>query len=118
MLPRPVRHQVSVVGGGGVGHCSGASGVEVTQVVGEDLQLVSGELTVVPQHLVVTGSAGALDPLVTQQIEVSLGGMVDPMVNHSPSQSVAVLVLVVISWEKPRKLLELNNTLYLVTNLV
>ena len=81
VFPGSLGHQVSVVGGGGVGHCSGASGVEVTQVVGEDLQLVSGELTFVPQHLVVTGSAGALDPLVTQQVEVSLGGMVDALVN-------------------------------------
>ena len=100
MLPRPVRHQVSVVGGGGVGHCSGASGVEVTQVVGEDLQLVSGELAVVPQHLVVTGSAGALDPLVTQQVEVSLGGMVDALVHHGAGQGVTVPVLVVVRGEE------------------
>ena len=100
MLPRSVCHQVSVVGGGGVGHCSGASRVEVTQEVGENLQLVSGELTVVPQHLVVTGSAGALDPLVTQQVEVSLGGMVDALVHHGPSQGVTVPVLVVVRGEE------------------
>jgi len=101
MLPRPVRHQVGVVGGGGVGHGAGAAGVEVTQVVGENLQLVSGELTVVPQHLVVAGSAGALDALVTQQVEVALGGMVDALVHHGPGQSVPVPVLVVVRGEKP-----------------
>ena len=51
MLPGPLGHQVGVVGGGGVGHGSGTPAVEVTEVVGQHLQLVSREPTVVPQNL-------------------------------------------------------------------
>ena len=51
VLPGPLRHQVGVVGGGGVGHGPGAAAVEVAEVVGQHLQLVSGELAVVPQNL-------------------------------------------------------------------
>ena len=36
------------------------------------LELVSCELSVVPEHLVVTGPTGALDALVAQQVEISL----------------------------------------------
>ena len=54
VLPGPLRHQVGVVGGGGVGHGPGAAAVEVAEVVGQHLQLVSGELTVVPQNLTTT----------------------------------------------------------------
>ena len=46
-----LRHQVSVVGGGGVGHGSGAAAVEVAEVVGQHLQLVSRELAVIPENL-------------------------------------------------------------------
>ena len=34
----------------------GAAGVEVAQVVGENLQLVSTEVAVIPQDMVVAGS--------------------------------------------------------------
>ena len=54
MLPGPLGHQVGVVGGGGVGHGPGTPAVEVTEVVGQHLQLVSGELAVVPQNLPTT----------------------------------------------------------------
>ena len=37
MLPRPLRHQVGVVGGGGVGDGPGAPAVQVAQVVGQHL---------------------------------------------------------------------------------
>ena len=40
MLPGPVGHQVGVVGGGGEGDGAGAPAVEVTEVVGQGLQLV------------------------------------------------------------------------------
>ena len=76
VLPRPVRRQVRVVGGRGVGHRPGAPesstvqcsavhstvpGVEVAEVVGELLHRVRRHPAVVPQHLVVAGPAGALD---------------------------------------------------------
>ena len=51
-LPGPLGHQVGVVGGGGVGDGPGAPTVEVAEVVGQHLQLVSGELAVVPQNLI------------------------------------------------------------------
>ena len=53
VFPGSLGHQVSVVGGGGVGHGPGAAAVEVAEVVGQHLQLVSGELTVVPQNLMI-----------------------------------------------------------------
>ena len=34
----------------------GAAGVKVAKVVGENLQLISAEVAVVPQHVVVAGS--------------------------------------------------------------
>ena len=77
VLPRPVRRQVRVVGGRGVGHRPGAPGeqystvqytvhstvpgVEVAEVVGELLHRVRRHPAVVPQHLVVAGPAGALE---------------------------------------------------------
>ena len=51
MLPGPLGHQVGVVGRGGVGHGPGAAAVEVAEVVGQHLQLVSGELAVIPENL-------------------------------------------------------------------
>ena len=53
MLPGPLGHQVGVVGGGGVGDGPGAPTVEVAEVVRQHLQLVSGELAVVPQNLII-----------------------------------------------------------------
>ena len=53
MLPGPLGHQVGVVGGGGVGDGPSAPTVEVAEVVRQHLQLVSGELTVVPQNLMI-----------------------------------------------------------------
>ena len=97
VLPRPVRHEVGVVGGGGVGHSPGAATVEVAEVVGEDLQLIGREVAVVPEYLVVARSTRPLDPLVAEQVEVTLGGVVYPLVHHGASQGVAVLVLVVVS---------------------
>ena len=44
----------------------------MTEVVGESLQLVSREVAVVPEDVVVTRSAGPLDTLVRHQVEVTL----------------------------------------------
>ena len=75
----------------------------MAEVVGELLHRVRRHPAVVPQHLVVAGPGGALDPLVRDQVEITLGGMVDPLVHHSPGQSVPVLVFVVVSGEKPSR---------------
>ena len=101
MLASPVSRQVRVVGGGGVGDRLGTSGVQVTEIVGQLLQIISGQVVVVPENLVVTRPAGALDSLVTEQVEISLSGMVDPLVHHGPGQSVPILVFVVVSREEP-----------------
>ena len=53
MIPGPLGHQVGVVGGGGVGDGPSAPTVEVAEVVRQHLQLVSGELAVVPQNLII-----------------------------------------------------------------
>ena len=61
----------------------------------------NSQTNTVISYLVVTGPAGALDPLVAEQVEVALSGMVDPLVYHSPRQSVPVTILVVVCWEEP-----------------
>ena len=47
----------------------GAAGVEVAEIVGENLQLVGAEVAVVPQHVVVARSRGTLDALVAVNIK-------------------------------------------------
>ena len=45
-----------------------------------------------------------LNALVTQEVKVPLGRMVDALVHHSTSQGIPVLkVFIVISREKPEK---------------
>ena len=72
MLPGAVGHKVGVVGWCWVGYRPtrqgiqywqkmmqlkpGAAGVEVAQIVGKNLQLVSAEVAVVPQDMVMAGS--------------------------------------------------------------
>ena len=63
----------------------------MTEVVSKHLQLVSSELVVVPEHLVVARPAGPLNPLMGQQVEVPLSGVVYPLVHYSTRQHVAVL---------------------------
>jgi len=60
VVARAERHQVGVVGRRGDGDGAGAAHVRVAQLVGEHLQLVRGEVVVVPQHVVVGRPAGAL----------------------------------------------------------
>ena len=73
----------------------------MAQVVGEGLQIIRVEVAVVPEDVVVAGPGGALDALVRDQVEVTLGGMVDALVHHGPGQSVPILVFVVVSREEP-----------------
>ena len=77
----------------------------MAEVVGQGLQLVSGQVAVVPEDLVVAGPGGAPDALVRDQVEIPLGGMVDALVHHGPGQSVPILVFVVVSREEPKKTL-------------
>lgn len=74
VLPGAVSHQVGVVGWSRIGYSPtgwtiqnwsktngvkfkpGAAGVEVAKVVGENLQLISAEVAVIPQHVVVARS--------------------------------------------------------------
>merc|ERR1719206_559681 len=109
MLPRPVRHQVRVVGGGGVGHGPGTPTVEVTQVIRQYFQLISREVTIIPQDLVVTRPACSLNTLVTKQVEITLSWMINPLVHHRPSQGVAVLVLLIVGRKEPCVMPFLDN---------
>ena len=87
--PGSVSHQVGVVGGGGVGdrpgkvtilHCNtltkrtlpGTPAVQVAEVVAEFLNFVGVKVGVIPEDVVVAGPGGALDPLVGDQVEVTL----------------------------------------------
>ena len=92
----------------------------MAEVVREHLQLVRREAAVVPENLVVagatrtlndaneckitkkckTGGWSHLNTLVTQEVEISFRGMVDALVHDSPSQRVAVSVLVIVRREK------------------
>ena len=73
----------------------------MAEIVGQGLQLVGGQVAVVPEDLVVAGPGGALDALVRDQVEVTLGGMVDALVHHGAGQDVPVLVLVLVVGKEP-----------------
>lgn len=60
VIPRSKRHQVSVVRRSRYGHATRTAYVRVTQLVCQLLELVRLETIVVPQHVVMGGSAGAL----------------------------------------------------------
>lgn len=60
VITGPEGHQVGVVGRRRDGDGARAAHVGVTQLVGEDLQLVRREVVVVPEHVVVRWPAGAL----------------------------------------------------------
>lgn len=60
VVPGPEGHQVSVVCRRRDGHGACAAHVGVTQLVGEDLQLVGREAIVIPEHMVVRGPACSL----------------------------------------------------------
>ena len=60
MIPRAKRHQVRIVCWGGDGHTARAPRERVAQLVGQLVQLVSGEVVVVIEHVIVRRSAGSL----------------------------------------------------------
>lgn len=53
-------HQVGVIGWCRNGDRAGAAHVGVAQLVCEDLQLIRGEMVVIPQHVIVRRPAGSL----------------------------------------------------------
>lgn len=53
VVPGPEGHQVSIVRWRRDGHGACAAHVGVTQLVGEDLQLIGREAIVIPKHVVV-----------------------------------------------------------------
>ena len=60
MVPRPERHQMGIVSRGWDTDRASAAHVGMTELVGELLQLIGIKVVVIPQHVVVAGSAGAL----------------------------------------------------------
>lgn len=61
MIPRAESDKVSIVSRRGNGYGTCASNVSVTELVSEALELVSVEVVVIPQHVVMTWTARALD---------------------------------------------------------
>ena len=96
-------HQVGVVGRGGDGDAASAPDIGVAQLVRQLLQLVRVEVIVVPEHVVVARSAGALDALVAAQVEVELCRMRDPDVDRRAGRDVAALatLLLLVRAEEP-----------------
>ena len=60
MVPRPERYQMGVVSRGWDTDRASAAHVGMTELVGELLELIGIKVVVIPQHVVVAGSAGAL----------------------------------------------------------
>jgi len=61
VVPRPKRHQMGIVGWRWDADGASAAHVGVAELVGELLQLIGIKVVVIPQHVVVAGSACALD---------------------------------------------------------
>jgi len=61
VVPRPERHQMGIVGWCWDADRTSAAHVGVAELVGELLQLIGIKVVVIPQHVVVAGSACALD---------------------------------------------------------
>ena len=110
VVPGPDGHQVGVVGGGGDGDGARAPHVGVAQLVGQLLKLVSVEVVVIPEDVIVAGPGGALDSLVGHQVEVSLCGVVYPLVDDSAGQGIPVLVLVGVCREESESLMRILYT--------
>ncbi len=80
-----------------------ASTIEMTEIVGQGLEVICVEVRIIPEDVVVARSGGALDPLMGHQVEVALRGMVNALVNHGAGKSIAVLVLVIVGGKESRK---------------
>lgn len=82
VLASAVGHQMGVVARRRIGYRTRAPGKQVAQVVGELLQFIGTGVAVVPEEVVVGGSAGALHPEMRHQEEISFGRMDDVSVDH------------------------------------
>ena len=67
-----------------VGHTPVAPPKHVAQLVGETLQLISREVAVIPQDMVVAGATGSLDGNVRIQVEVKVTGLGNGWIHHGP----------------------------------
>lgn len=60
MVSGPERHQVGVICGGRYRYAPGTPDVSVAHLISEHLQLISREVVVVPENMIVAGSTCAL----------------------------------------------------------
>lgn len=106
--------QVSIVSWSRDGYTSSAANVSVAELVGENLQLVSIEAIVIPQHMIVRRTTctlqtrtvshyshpqvlySHLNTSVTAQVEVKLGGVSDPHVDGGTCRDVTTLTNLVL----------------------
>lgn len=104
VVPRTERDEVSVVSRCGNGYGTCASNVSVTELVGEALELVGVEVVVIPQHVVMTWTASALNALVRAEVEVEFSGMRNAGVDSGAGRDVARLagLFLLVGAEEPR----------------
>lgn len=103
VVPGPEGHQVSIVCWRRDGYGARAAHVGVTQLVGENLQLIGRETIVIPKHVIVGRPACSLDAGVTAQVEVKLGRVGDLRVHGCACWNVSTFPnpLVLVSAEEP-----------------
>lgn len=89
VVPGSECHQVSVVCRCWNRNGTGAPDIGVAQLIRQALELVRLEVIVVPQDVVVRRAAGALNSLVTAEIEIELGRMGDAHVHSRTGRNVA-----------------------------
>ena len=70
VIASPEGHQVGVVGRGGDGDRPGAPDVGVAELVGQLLELISVEMVIIPEDVIVTGTGGALDTCKGRSVKV------------------------------------------------
>ena len=80
---------MGVVGGSRVGNTAVTPPEHVIQLIGEQLDVVSTEVAVIPQQVVVTRTTGALDGCVGAQIEVVLSGVSDDSIYSGSRRDIA-----------------------------
>lgn len=104
VVPGPEGHQVGIVCWRRDGHGACAAHIGVTQLVGENLQLIGRETIVIPKHVIVGRPACSLDASVTTQVEVKLGRVGDFRVHSCACWNVSTFPdpLVLVGAEEPR----------------
>lgn len=111
VVPGPEGHQVSIVCWCWDGHGACATHIGVTQLVGEDLQLIGRETIVIPKHVIVGRPACPLDASVTTQVEVKLSWVGDFRVHGGACWNVSTFPnpLILVGAEEPRVVPLLNH---------